>query len=365
MTDLGSLGARAFVLVAVIAAMSGCLFPPPDVVRVVDGQEIEGRFVRPDAYSLFMEGMLAEQHGQLAAAERLYLAAFRRDPEGVAILVRLAAVRCAWGPAGWQPAQDTFDDALELDPEFAPIYAERSRCALRRGLAREAVDDARAAMAHAPDDVDVSVLLSRALEAAGDGEQAARVLDGLSLIRSSNSVRSASLALARRRNDKLRIGRLAPEPVAAIDRALSENDLDLARDLANRQGMDFGQLAVRAAALGSFGIARQQARLVLAAEPGHPDATAAWLAAPGPSYAQEGVDPAVWRRLLRSGSSSRSLSALGALVFADALQRRFGRDIAAAWWREGRWDVDPEDPIAQSLLQRLALPGEARSDRAR
>ena len=61
----------------------------PVVVRIIDGQTVQGRFVHPEAYALVMEGQLAEQRGWLAQAERLYLAALRYQPNDASILVRL------------------------------------------------------------------------------------------------------------------------------------------------------------------------------------------------------------------------------------------------------------------------------------
>jgi tetratricopeptide (TPR) repeat protein len=348
----------------------GCL-SSPTVVRLVDGHEVHGRFVRSDAYALFMEGMLAEGHGHLAAAERLYLAAHRRDPQGVSILVRLAAVRCAWGPGGHEPARETFEDALKLDASYAPAYVERARCAMRRGAVAEAEPDARTALSVAPEDPVTSVLLADVLEQLGRGEQAAQVLDGLAFAYPSQRAWRAVASLARRRGDPVRMrvadrrlgGRDAGLSVQEeMDQALVRADLPRARDLAAEVGMDAGTLAVRAAALGQWAVAREQARLVLAAEPGHADATAVWLSSPTPWEAFRSMDPAVWRRLVTApAESSRTLSDLAALVLADAIRRRIGSDAAASWLalRGMSPDIDGE-PLARPLLARLGLAARRR-----
>jgi thioredoxin-like negative regulator of GroEL len=357
-------------LLLAATTLFGCLSAPA-VVRVVDGHEVHGRFVRSDAYALFMEGMLAEGHGHLAAAERLYLAAHRRDPKGVSILVRLAAVRCAWGPGGHEPARATFEDALKLDASYAPAHVERARCAIRRGALGEAEVDARTALSLAPDDSAVSLLLADVLEQVGRGEQAAQVLDGLAFAHPSQRAWQAVASLARRRGDAVRMraaarrlgGRDAGLPAyEEVDEALVRADLSRARDLAGDAGMDAGTLAVRAAALGQWAVAREQARLVLAAEPGHADATAVWLSSPTPWEAFRSMDPAVWRRLVTVPvHSSRTLSDLGALVLADAIRRRIGPDAAASWLavRGMSPDIDRE-PLARPLLARLRLAASSR-----
>lgn len=353
-----------FWLLLAVSAL-GCL-SSSTVVRVVDGREVEGRFVRSDAYALFMEGMLAEGHGHLAAAERLYLAAHRRDPEGVSILVRLAAVRCAWGPGGHAPARATFEDALKLDVSYPPTYVERARCAIRRGAMREAESDARTALSLAPEDPVASLLLADVLEQVGRGEQAAQVLDGLALAHPSQRAWRAVASLAQRRGDRVRLraaarrlgGREAGLPAhEEVDEALVRGDLPRARDAAGEVHMDAGTLAVRAAALGQWAVAREQARIVLAAEPGHPDATAIWLSSPTPGEAFRSMDPTVWRRLVTApAASSRTLSDLAALVLADAIRRRIGQDAAATWLavRGMSPDIDHE-PLARPLLARLGL----------
>ncbi len=354
---LSTLGLIAFAL-----GMSAC-WPAPPVVRVVDGQPVEGRFVRSDAYSLFLQGVIAEDAGQLGVAERLYMAAYRRDRQGVAILARLGAVRCAWGPKGYESAESVFEQALDIDPAFAPVHVERARCALRRGALNEAERFARRALVHAPDDEDVSMLLAEVLERKGEGLSAARVLDALAVGSRSERAWRAVRDLARRRGDGIReawaergVNARGASAMSAVDAALSRGDLEEARALATESGIDHGHLAVRAAALGKWRLAREQARTMLAADPGHPDATAALLASPVPQAAHRAVDPVIWRRLLRSDRSrrSRNLSTLGALVLIDALRRRSAGLVPPSRWRAWVPSLAPAgDRLCRSLRRRL------------
>ena len=352
-----------YLLLPALFLLQACL-QNPNVVRVVDGQEVRGRFIRSDAYALFMEGVVAEQSGHLAAAERLYLEAYRRDRAGAAILVRLGAVRCAWGPKGHEPAERTFEEALELEPTYAPAYAERARCALRRGVVDDAERYARQAMLYAPNEAEVSLLLAEVLEKRGEGEAAARVLDGLVQSAPSDRAWRAIESLARRRGDEARLALVSTRSglgtsevdVDDVDEALARGDLSEARMLATEIGLEQGHLAVRAAALGQWQVAREQARVVLAADPGHADATAAWLASPVPQAAFASVDSAIWRRLLRAEDShvQPGLSELGALVLADAIRRRFGAETASAWLvARGQASTVDSDPLARALRRRL------------
>lgn len=353
-----------------VTGTSACLLRP-DVTRVVDGYERSGRYIRPDAYALYMQGVMAERSGDLAVAERYYLAAHERDREAVAVLARLGAVRCAWGPRGFGPAERTFDEAQEVEPDYAPLHLERGRCALNRGALPEAERGARRALALSPYDLETSFFLAVVLEARGDAEQAARVLDGLAWSTGSERAWREVERLARRRGDRERVlvasrhsGRDPEEQanVEGIDAALARGDLEAAQGLAAEAGVPLGHVAVRAAALGRWWIARNQAKRVLAADPSQADALAAWLAAPVPQSAFDAVDPVIWRRLLRREKRVGGLSSLGVLVLADGLRRRFGMDLARAWLlacrSSGVWSGDPtgdEDPLVRSLQERLGV----------
>ena len=110
----------------------------PVVVRIIDGQTVQGRFVHPEAYALVMEGQLAEQRGWLAQAERLYLAALRYQPNDASILVRLGALRCAWNQQTVPAAQKTFADALKVagreDPDIILVGEMRDTATISLAL---------------------------------------------------------------------------------------------------------------------------------------------------------------------------------------------------------------------------------------
>jgi len=357
------------------ALMAGCT--PPPVVRIVDGHEIHGRFIRASTYSLFLQGVIEESSGNYAAAERMYLAAHENDKQEPAILVRLGAVQCAWDSRGFDAAQRSFSAAIKVAPRYAPIFAERARCVIRNSnpdrtdldstKLANAESDARTAFALDPWDLSTTVLLAQVLELRGKHDEAATVLAAFAFAQPSPQAWMEVAAMAQRCNDSTRL-RLASRFVSdrritldQLDSAIANENLDLAREVATIALVDQGFVAVRAAALGKWGIAREQARMVLAAEPGHPDALSAWLASPGPSEAFRSTDIHIWHRLLKSDEpTSRKLSDLGALVLADAIQRSIGpdvgRDIARSWLEaRGVSSETWKDPIANSLLSRLGF----------
>jgi tetratricopeptide (TPR) repeat protein len=346
------------------------------VVRVVDGREATGRFVPPEAYAAYAAGALCEARQQWDAAAHAYEAAAEHDRQGAEPLARLGAVRCA---AGAKSADEAFGAALRRVTDYAPAYLERGRCALRRGALARAERDVRRAMQLDPTDVDTSLALANVLEAQGKRRQAAGVLDGLAYWHTNlTQVWSEVLALARRSGDAVREG-IARERLArlrdrangatrrgkwrfaALDAALLRGQLGEARLESVKAGASAATVAVRAAALAKWELAREQAILVLRADPGEPDAIAAWFAASARGDAEQ-LDgtPAPRSGALRP---ERRPAPMAALVLAEELQRHFGREVAAAFLDSyGTLEVDREDSLAVALLGRFSRRGPAASE---
>src|SRR5262245_24928399 len=153
---------RAALLVAV-AALCGCT--ETTVVRVIDGREIAGRFVSPQAYAMYARGAQAEAAGDLESARLEYTAAAREDSESAEIWTRIGAVSCALGRA--DDAQSAFVRAAQRSPDYEPLFRERAACALSRGTlppadARAALDDASRALALDPNSEATALLYARA-----------------------------------------------------------------------------------------------------------------------------------------------------------------------------------------------------------
>ena len=379
----GSTMRRIDVMCGVVAtlvflAAVGCA-GRPEVVRVVDGRETPGRYVHPEAYARFLTGVVAEERGQLRVAEQAYASALQFDRRAVAILARLGAVVCAQ-PGGEQRARGIFGEALSRDDRYAPSYLERGKCAERAGDQAAAERDAREAMRVEPYDPDVTLLMSRVLEASGRGEQAAQYLDGyVQRFPEAVAMWGAALALAERRGDRVRAAqargmlertrdeaeaRARPSLTEQVDDALLRGDLEAAREHAVASSMGASEVAVRAAGLGCWALALEQAQLVLSADPGNPDAVAVWYASPEPSAKEGRLEPSIESRILEEQRtpSKRRLSVLGALVLANGLRRRIGMDAANAFL-SAYGPVDPRDALAAALLRRLGegLPRRADS----
>jgi tetratricopeptide (TPR) repeat protein len=344
----------ALTVAAACAALAGCLGRPA-VVRVVHGEPLVGRFIDERGYEAYLRGSVAELGGRLSEAEEAYAQAHEADPGGVAQLARLGAVRCAQGPSRQADAEQAFQAAIALDRSFGPVHVERGRCALGRGELRDAERDARLGLEADPDDVEASVLLAQVAERSGRAEEAASLLDAMVLWRPEAIEAWRAMAqLAERRGDRARAsvararldsvlrrpGASARGPaLAAVDEALARGDLAGARVAAAAARLGEAALAVRAAAAGMWQEAREQAMLVLAADPTDGDALAALLASPGPAEGRRAASDPAWRRIAGGLRGATRPSALAALVLADALRRQVGDEAAAAF-------VDAYGPVA-------------------
>ena len=102
------------------------------VVRVVDGHVEAGRFIGPRAYEAFLDGALADEDGDLTAALAGYRAAAARDPGDPEVWTRIGWVRCRLKP-GDVAASAAIDEALRLEPEYAPALDARRDCKVSRG----------------------------------------------------------------------------------------------------------------------------------------------------------------------------------------------------------------------------------------
>lgn len=275
---------------ALSLAISGCFGGSYAVTRVVDGREVVGPFVSEEAYALYLQGTLLEGEGHWEEAASAYTQALRYDPDSPDLWTRRAATLCALGREPFS----SFDRAVRIDPRYEAAHAERARCHLSRGEDEAALLSARRAFEVEPKTAENVLLLADILEHAGQGDEAMALLDELTTReRALPEAHRARLALAIRRGDDIRknaSGRrlleIAPDvaatldepslaPLARIDDALRERDLERARELALKARVSSGALALRALALGRLAEARDQASLALSANPADSDARVA------------------------------------------------------------------------------------------
>jgi tetratricopeptide (TPR) repeat protein len=339
------------------------------VVRVVDGRPAPGRFIAEQAYALYGYGAEAEARGDLAGAQRAFATATEYDPDSPEIWTRLGAVRCRQAPAGAPPppaALGDFERAAQADPAFAPLFRERARCDLAHGRAAQALVAAERAVALDPGDTAAAVARAEALERVGLVDEARRALAALTTQRpAATQAWRATLALAQRTGDAALAREAAahagapdgvtpPQPatrvaearaaLAGVDAALAAGDLEGARRLAHRARLPWSELAVRAAALGRAAEARQQAELVLGADPADAGARIARVAAEG------GGDAAALRGI---PARERIASPLARLVYAELLARRTGVEAARAWLGPIAEAAPEEDPLLATTAARV------------
>jgi tetratricopeptide (TPR) repeat protein len=251
---------------------------------------VPGRAVSEEAYALYARAAFLEASGDVARALAVYERVLDYDPWSVESWARIGALRCRADPA---IAERAFEAGLAIDDEFEPLWRERSRCYLSVEDHERGLHAALRAASLDPNRVETSLLVVEAFQVSGDSTGARRWLDGL-IQRSPTSPVAwrGALTFAERNGDRelarraaWHLARLRPNLVeaedpevvrAAIDQALLGHDLDQARSLAVRGRVPPVELALRAALLARPKLAREQALLVLRADPRNGDA---WVAA--------------------------------------------------------------------------------------
>jgi tetratricopeptide (TPR) repeat protein len=324
-------------------ALAGCA--EPMVTRIVDGRPEAGRFISGAAYALFARGAAAEAAGNLGAAVRAFEMAASEDPQSPEIWTRLGDLHCRTANGGGlpPPAAEAFSRAYAADPTYGPLYRERARCLIRSGDLPAALADAERALALDPDDVDTALVRGTVLDRLGRTDDARRALRAVTARRPAASEawrllqalaqRTGDAALARECAEHVdgltrEAGAPFPEPsLAAIDRALVAGDLADARRRALKQRLPSAEVALRAVALGRSALGREQAELVLGADPADTSARIALVAAADLRGDTTTVD-ALMRSMPRHTTTP---SPLARCLFAEVLRRRVGAEAALAW----------------------------------
>jgi tetratricopeptide (TPR) repeat protein len=347
---------------------------------MVDGRPQAGRYISEAAYALFGRGAEAEAAGDFPNALRAFSMAADEDPESPEIWLRLGALRCRMAPPAAPPpaeAMADFERAEHADPNYGPVHRERARCLAAHGQLDRAAAASERAVALDPDDASASILRAEVLEHNGAPKDAARVLRAL-LARRPRLVEgwTALLDLGKRTHDAAlaaeaaaKLAALSPDraaalqaevpaiaPLAAVDAALRGGDLEAARRVAQKARIPWSEVAVRAALLGRPALAREQAELVLGADPRDASARIALAAA-----ADLAGDPAAIAAALRMvPARSTAPSPLARILFAEVLARRVSVEAARAWL-----GAAPEAAGGDPLLAEAAARLRARLDGAR
>ncbi len=359
----------AFAAALLALGLGGCT--ERVVVRSAGGELYAGRFISARAYEAYARGALFEAEGRTDAAIRSFREAADLDSDGPEPWTRLGALLCRQKS---EEAEVAFGRAKSADATFAPLHREIARCHLARRELPDALRESELAMILDPDDDMAALLHIDVLLASGENERAEHELVA-GAIRSAPSgallARLASFGRAAKKPALERLARCArgsceerlpgaprspgeqseAVSMADVDNALDQGDLKRARRIALRAKINQGALALRAAALGRFPLAREQATLVALAEPQSLEARIALLASVRPSGEAEAFRAAVD---LTGLGMTRPLSRLERLVLAEAVGRASGRGAASAVLAGEKLDAPTKDQAEERIQKRLA-----------
>ena len=339
------IGPRRFAA-ALLLLLSGCVSSSGEVVRVVDGRELPGRYVSDQAYSAYARGALLEAQGDLRGAARAYGQALEVDPPNAPIWTRLGALRCQLGETG---AAQAFARAAEIDAEYAPLFRELARCHARHGKLDAALEAARHAFLLDPDEEQTSLLIASINQRQGRSEQTERWLEGL-VASEPDSLPgwSALYALAVERRDPVKRRRAATKiaelggatsrelsrevervKLLELDHAIRTGELARARRLAIELSISSGGLALRAALQKNSRLAREQAEWILVSDPSNGDAWVALLIAADLDADRAGFD----RALVSLAKAGVEPGPLAFSLLGELIGRRVGSDATEALTR--------------------------------
>jgi tetratricopeptide (TPR) repeat protein len=330
---------------------TGCIWTEGSVTRIYAGKTKEERFIVPEAYAHYTEAQLLETSGDDAAAEQEYLQAVDLDPDSVDIWTRLGAVRCRLE----SDFDAAFGNAESLDRDYAPLWRERSICALSRNDSQHAIEWGKRAIALDPDDARSSLAVTRALEKAGQIQEAARWKLALQLrdpggpsfeAAVQNLIQKGKRPARSKASISTRPGR------KDVDHALLHDSPKRARELALKSGVPVSELAMRAAALGLTEIAATESRRVLDADPDDSDAWIAALVAADLAHDEERFLTATG--LL--GSEPLAPGPLGRRLLVELLARRISIEAARSFLDQSPLPA-PRDDLETRVDARLRTLG--------
>jgi hypothetical protein len=309
--------------------------------RVFDGHTVRGRYIRPEAYAAYTEGVYREQHGDVAGAEQAYRQALVRDGQSPEILTRLGALACRQSASR---ALRLFDRAAALEP-YAPAWTARAQC-LSRQQPAAALEAALRSVQLAPDAPDANLLVARLYRETAQPERARAWLFAWLLLEPELGASGGELqtetallgdpqlsllageVLQRRSEHEQGPPAAAQhrEPPPALVAAIRAKEIERARQLATEARITPLELSLLATAHAQPELGLAQAELLLAANPRDSGALIAGLMA----AAQLGGDEALRRVLLEAQGDQAPPPEL-ARFLAEVLRARIDNDAARSW----------------------------------
>ncbi len=216
---------------------------------------VSGRPISATAFAWYNRGLYLERNGFEVQAAVAFEATTHEDPQGARAWAAWGRVLCRTSP---RLAKKVWNEGLQRAHNPSSIYRARAECLIlsttNPDAPQRALEDAFKALALEPKEKNLNQFIFGIYEALGQTDKAQEFAHAYQLY--------AGVALFETR----------PSPLKQIDRALGQEDLAKARNLAVGE-LTPGHLASRALAWGKKGIAREQALFVLAAEPDQADAT--------------------------------------------------------------------------------------------
>lgn len=281
--------------------------------RVFDGHTVVGRYIEPEAYAAFADGVYREAHGDTAGALRSYRRAQASDADSPAIAVRIAALTCS---TDLEAALSGLDTA-GIGQSYAPAWLERARCLQQHGQDEQALAAVRRAVMLDSDAPDANLLAAQLLRQQRATAAASAWLFAWLLASPSAGTRRASIeAEARELGDGAleelaRGSELAPlEPAPQESSEPAPHPLELARQASPTDAE----------------LALTEARRVLAANPRDADALVIALSA-----AHRLGDERAFGELLRGAVTTSLPDAELAPLVLELLRHRAGEDAAQMW----------------------------------
>jgi tetratricopeptide (TPR) repeat protein len=335
---------KTFAAALAVGLLEACAARGP-VTRVADGETFDGRPIAPEAYAAVLRASVLEARGDAPGALAELERALGEDPGSPEIVTSIARLLCqSFGSTdAAEEALGSFEDALALDPTYAPAWLGLAECRERRKDLRGALEAAERAAHYDPSSVGATRAVARLLFALERPSEAWTWLEALAILApESREAEQAILEEATKRRDVTRESRARRalstlgvsdqrSQEAALDDALSAGDLARARVLATGLSLRPSAVALRALER-SPRVALEQAAFVLAADPSDSDAWIAALAA-----ADELGDDARFADIVRALDAEPLFPSPRAIAaFQRLLARRVGRDAGDAFARAQR-----------------------------
>jgi Tfp pilus assembly protein PilF len=332
-------------------------------VRVRNGQAFEERSIDAQAYAAYLHGRIYEAKGELSRAAVKYKAVLSIDPDAAAAWVRLGSIYCL---SDSSKSSNAWNKAQYLEPDAPELWLAKARCELKRRNPDSALLNAQHAVRFEPASTEATALVAAAASLSHNADMQVTWLWGGAAMHPTYApawqaiLDSENVPIFERRYAAGKLSSLRPVDESAIPppfvhrsvsarrgRAIRDQQLDLALELAlgkndtaaARQaaiflGINPMQLAMRAFSEGSYGVALNQAELILSVDSSQ---SSAWIV--GLLAADRCRDNVRFEALLRRASNSMPSAdpTLQALLL-DLVQSRAGN---ATQLLRDRIDADP------------------------